>query len=448
MNAPAIDKLLLWFDRGHLNSSAPTDRIKAAMEPLFSVLTPVAPLIDNDETKIIWLKIPRGDIGDYTSYEDLKEAGEIESFEEYLTLWKQDYPDEYKWYKLILIESHTREGTLRFRAVGLGNKTIISAMMDEEKAECSYSEDAAVTLCKLLTDAAAEAVGKLRAGTYNDEINADLPFQFRTGVIRRSVLWEKEPEWKKYDLDDISFETLSSFKRLLSLGLNDELAIGRLNSMTANDFFRACAIGYKACGYEKTDLAPVDQYFAHADGRDEGLSGRGHGLNAGSGIDFDDPFAWEEWYFHREQHGGHPWEVCRGGNSTHVDLTVRHDREILDWKVRLKEMTEEEAAAHPCGYFFQVSGKHRAKEAVEFYTAISAVGLPVLLTDADEILARFEGTDYVGIVPHSVIPKYCEHLFPAEYGRVIDFMHVYEEEMAIYGDQIEWLPPEEAWLRE
>lgn len=72
---------------------------------------------------------------------------------------------------------------------------------------------------------------------------------------------------------------------------------------------------------------------------------------------------------------------------------------------------------------------------------------PVVLEDAEEILARFDGTDYVGIVPHSVIPKYCEGMFPAKYGRVIDFMHVYDEEIEQYGSQIEWLPLEEAKLK-
>lgn len=33
---------------------------------------------------------------------------------------------------------------------------------------------------------------------------------------------------------------------------------------------------------------------------------KGHGLNAGPGIDFDSPEAWNEWYFNRPQHGGHP----------------------------------------------------------------------------------------------------------------------------------------------
>lgn len=448
MNAPMIDSLLLCFDRGHLNPSAPTERIRNAMEPLFAVLAPLAPLKSNNEAKAIWIKIPRGDISDYDSYEDMLEYGEVDTYEEYEARWKEEYPDEYKWYELVVVESFNKDGSLSFRAVALGNKTIISAMMDRDNPEYSYTEDTAVELCGLLTEAAGEAIGKLRAGTYQDEVDAGLPFWFKTGVIRRSVLWENDPEQKEFDLDGISSDILTAFKNRLSEGLNSEASIGRMNAMTANDFFCACAIGYKACGYEGSELAPVDQYFAHADGRDEGLSGRGFGLNAGPGIDFDDPSAWEEWYFRREQHGGHPWEIIRGGNSTHVDLAVCHDRYALDYKVRCGEMTAEEAAAHPCGYYYLVAGKHRAKEAVTFYTAISAAGLPVVLRDAEEILARFEGTDYVGIVPHSVIPKYCESMFPAKYGPVIDFMHVDEKEMELYGDQIEWLPMEEANLQE
>ena len=58
----------------------------------------------------------------------------------------------------------------------------------------------------------------------------------------------------------------------------------------------------------------------------------------------------------------------------------------------------------------------------------------------------FDGSDFVGIVPHHTIPKYCEGMFPEKYGKVIDFMHVYDEEMVKYKDDIEWLPEDEAEL--
>ena len=69
--APNIDLLLRYFDHRHMNPSVPTQALTAAMEPLFSALTDLAPLENNEEVKTIWLQIPRGSIDDYESYEDL-----------------------------------------------------------------------------------------------------------------------------------------------------------------------------------------------------------------------------------------------------------------------------------------------------------------------------------------------------------------------------------------
>ena len=81
---------------------------------------------------------------------------------------------------------------------------------------------------------------------------------------------------------------------------------------------------------------------------------------------------------------------------------------------------------------------------MRFFTALSAAGLPVLLSDAEDIMSRFDGTGYVGIVPHSVPTRYCEELFPEKYGGIIDFVLVYGEEKEKFGDAIEWIPEEEA----
>jgi len=131
-----------------------------------------------------------------------------------------------------------------------------------------------------------------------------------------------------------------------------------------------------------------------------------------------------------------------------MDLFVQHDKRYLEWKVRAGEMTQEEADSHPCGFYFQIRGKHRPMESVSFYLALHHAGLPVLISDAEEILARFDATDYMGIVPHDVIPKYCEGMFPEKYGRVIDFMHIYEEDMELYKEQITWIPETKSELIE
>ncbi|WP_275052112.1 hypothetical protein [Collinsella intestinalis] len=37
-------------------------------------------------------------------------------------------------------------------------------------------------------------------------------------------------------------------------------------------------------------------------------------------------------------------------------------------------------------------------------------------------------------------------MFPKRLGTVLDFMHIYDEDMAIFGDKIEWLPEPDARL--
>ena len=70
---------------------------------------------------------------------------------------------------------------------------------------------------------AEDAMEKVRNGTYNDRVNAALPYPFRTGVVRRSVVWEKEPEWKEHSLEGLTDETFADFKNLMSSGMNDEM---------------------------------------------------------------------------------------------------------------------------------------------------------------------------------------------------------------------------------
>ena len=450
--APDVDELLLYFEREYLNPSVPTKAVCAAMEPVFETLRDLAPSKENSEAKAIWIMVPRGTIDDFVSYEELLEWGEVKDRDEYEKRWHEEYPDPVSWYRLILFESLDKGGTLRYRGIVFGERFIVSARMQQEESEgigyADYREEAVTAICSLLAAAAGESMEKLRSGTYNNTVRTSLPYQFRTGVIRRSTVWEREPGWKDDDLEGLTEETIQAFQKRLASGLNDSSRISRLKSMTANDFFRACATGYHACGYKGTDLPLIEQYLLHADGRDEGLSGRGYDLDADPGIDFDDPAAWDQWYFYRKQHGGHPWEICRGGNSTHVDLFVMHDRNKLDFQFRLGEIPENEyeRKSKEAGYYFEVAGKHRGAEAVQFYLALAAAGFPVILADAEEILSRFTGTGYVGIVPHSVIPKYCESMFPSKYGKVIDFIHMYEEEMESFGDAVEWISEKEAEL--
>ena len=444
--APEIDGFLHCFDRGWQNAEQPSQALMNAMDPLYSAMSDFAPYSSNKEVKVLWITAPRGDISDYGDFEEEKESGEIENYEEFVNMWKDEYPDELKWYRLVISENEP-DSRFKFRGLSIDSTSVVSAdLSNGVREETWYKEQPAIKLCNALLPLIQASMELLRTGTYNDYVDDNLPYPHRTGVIRRSDEWKAYPEMRDRVWEGVDDSTFHTFKDLAAK--NDADHIGRIKVFTANDFFRACVIGYRACGYDLDGLSPSESYLRYADGRDEGLTGTGHGLNEGPGIDFDDASAWSSWYFDRQRGGGHPWEIIRGGNSTHVDLFVCHDEHHLGYLFRSGKISEDEynRRLQKAGYYFEVCGKHRCEESIKFFVALRKAGLPVVLRDAGEIIAKYEGTDFIGIVPHRTIPKYCEEMFPKKYGSVIDFMHVYSDEYDALKQYIEWLPEEKATL--
>ena len=449
MVAPDIDSLVRCFDSRDINPTLSTPELLNGMKPLFEALEMLKPYRRNEEVKVIWIRIPRGTIEDYYSYEDLKSYGEVETYEEYAKMWERDYPEEFVWYELVVVWSENKEGQLRYYGMSLGNKRIISATLEEKSMTSKglYYEEEALCLCKLILPAVKHSMELLREGTYNDFVEKYLPYQFRTGVIKRYEIWEEDREYREWCEDGLPQAKIAKFKEIVESGENSKERIGRIKEFTANNFFGACKLGYEAIGKECKGYTLPELYMRYADGRDEGLTGKGYGLNAGIGIDFDSPREWDDWYYDRKQRGGHPWEVVPGGNSTHMELYVQNDRSTLDYQLRLGEISEEEYRERikSAGYYFAIAGTQRQFETVSFCLALRDANLPVFVYDAEELVARFDGTDYVGIVPHHTITRYCADLFPKEYGNIIDFTHVYKDEDKWF-DKIDWLPEEPAEL--
>ena len=158
-----------------------------------------------------------------------------------------------------------------------------------------------------------KCISMIRAGTYNDYISKHLSWKHRTGSILRKDEWRVYPERRDILMEGLSDKDLQDF--LDYMRMNEGTTNERLPEMTSGLFFKCCALGYAACRYDHTDLQARDQYKKHADGRDDGLLE----------IDENDPTSFKTWYLDSSRYGGHPWEVCRGGNSTHINLYVHHD---------------------------------------------------------------------------------------------------------------------------
>lgn len=205
--APEIDRLLRAFGRGYKNPSAQTRKVLDALDRLVDVLAGLKPLADNDEVKSIWLKISRGSLDDFGDYEELLAEGEVSSREEYVELWESEYPDDYSWYELVVVENE------RCRAVSVGNVTVLCADLEQKPADFDWLEEHTVILLDLLARSACESMRALREGSYNAAVAEQLPYYLRTGVVARNAIWAAYPETR----DAIFDGTRTHFARSVSM---------------------------------------------------------------------------------------------------------------------------------------------------------------------------------------------------------------------------------------
>ena len=160
-------------------------------------------------------------------------------------------------------------------------------------------------------------------------------------------------------------------------------------------------------GYDIGSMTPKEQYFRFADGRDGGLSE----INENSSEEF------VKWLNGSEWHGSHPWEVCRGGNSTHISLYVYCDN---------------------CGFYLGLAGSSysRSTEIIKFYLALFRSGIPVVIYDGKKLTERVMGTEKIGVVPQGITPKYCHSYFPGE--DIISFINLPYENTEKVAQKCVW----------
>ena len=393
--APQVDTLLFHAER--LYEIADEETKKKTME-LFHILQTIA-VCGEDECRELWLTAPRGTIEEFGSYEEYLEEGEVENRKEFEELWISEYPEQQKWYRLT---------TMIYRdiySVFVDGKLVLQ---DKPEPQMQYPFDKS-ELTGWLLDAVGEAITLLDAGKYNKHVSNELPCRKRIGKIWREDYWRIFPEEKEAYWSDIEPYEIQRFTKLIKEQTSDS-PVFRLPKMTAGLFFDCCRLGYEANRYERIEQkSSKEMYQVHADGRDEGLTL----------LDESSFSAFEVWYHDRTRHGGHPWEVCRGGNSTHVSLYVHQDEK---------------------GWWFGLAGSSmgRSVETVKFFLALVDNGMPVYLDSGNEIAAMLTGEDYIGIVPEGVFPRYCGSLFPGE--NMLTFMNLPWEETNRVIQAAFWYP--------
>jgi len=347
---------------------------------------------EDDEKRHIWIKVSRGPISAFGDYEEYRESGEVETFEEFEQLWKDYYPEKSNWYRL---DSAKYQHELFFY---LDGKLICSIRRDDPPAKVSvFDSDYFDRFADWLLRKVVSETDKLKKdeAAYNQFIEQNLPWSKRFGKIKRRDYWDIQGD-EVVRLDkNLGDESIEKLKIVVEKTKSQDIPL--LEKMTAGEFFRICEICYDANSYfrnSQLQLTPKEKYLKLADGRDSGLRE----------LEEDSPSVFQAWYHSSVWLGGHPWEICRGGNSTHISLYISDIQG--KWKVRLTG-----------------SSIVRVEETVKMAVALYDNGVPFELSDAENILRMVTGNDFIGIVPDNILPRYCHGLFPKE-DQIIDFMNL------------------------
>lgn len=102
MFAPKFDDYLFGLDlgyRGLSNNVTYNAEAYPIIDEIMSLLKKITPCSSNG-CRELWFCLERGPIEAYRDFEEELEEGNVATYEEFVEKWKEEYPDEEKWYTI------------------------------------------------------------------------------------------------------------------------------------------------------------------------------------------------------------------------------------------------------------------------------------------------------------------------------------------------------------
>lgn len=399
ITAPKLDSLLRIFKIDSFNPKTYDSKVKEKLNELFCLLDIIKSVDDNDEIKILYFSVEKGTIKDYGDYEELKSLGDVSNFEDFEKYYKEDYPDDIYWYRLVTGKYEN------YRTISINYNSIIYADMNDgiDDFELYQLQE----LLDFIIIKVKEIINMLNDNTYNDYILNNLSYKNKFGVIKRCDYWNIYPNFKEQLLSEISQDEIDTFIKYASNKVGE-----RIKNMTSGKYFECVRLAYENNNYEIDNLSDKELYLKYADGRDEGLSK----INENSFEEFDD------WYKNRYHFTGHPWEIMRGHSFARVNLQVLSDNN---------------------GYYLSLDGGQilRMIEIVKIFNILYKNNIPIQIYNVDIIKDALSAKDYIGIVPKEIMPIRCESYFN-DY-KPHEFIHIEDDKIL---NKIIWHEPEKLYL--
>ncbi|MBI4768724.1 MAG: hypothetical protein HY787_29740 [Deltaproteobacteria bacterium] len=212
------------------------------------------------------------------------------------------------------------------------------------------------------------------------QVQTGYPVRHRYGVVPNAFLRASLPDIYRLD-KELGKARTRKLVRLIEDGYFLKTENTEIPSMTATSYFKYCKIAYLTGKHrgETVDasLSGRKMYTRYADGRHEGLLD----IDPASEQEFAD---WIDGTHPKRGGGGHPWEIKRGGNTTHVDLIV--SRPSLSRKEGFKVELQGESIGSMV-------------ETMCMFLAIHEAKLPISIANPEGVRKRLLGQDNIGIIP-------------------------------------------------
>lgn len=310
-----------------------------------------------------------------------------------------------KWYEIYVLHTPAEKSWPEYAAIWINNHLLITLNDINSKGERDAGD-----LLDYLYQATVDVSDRLKAGTYNENIAEEMPYEMRFGTISRKQFWDLVPSYRKEFHADLTQEEIDAFVKGAEEDHGKSHPDNCITDMTARKYFEAVGTAMKNVAYKDRDAwrfhetpeeyehykgtefdgtTPREIYSKYADGRDDGLTN----------VPLDDPKAFLEW---REgkgpyyvMNGSHPWEVRTSFSiSQSIHIFPQQVYEGRDFqKLQMGTPTN--------SWYFLISGKayYSSYEVLKYYLALKKHGIPVMVESMDEIAARFSETDRIGFIP-------------------------------------------------
>jgi hypothetical protein len=213
----------------------------------------------------------------------------------------------------------------------------------------------------------------------NKRMVTEYPLRQRYGMVPNALVRASLSDIYRLDLE-LGKGRTKKLVKLIEDGTFRTSKTTERTSMSANDFFEYCRIAYIAAQRKDDHVDPSltgrEMYERHADGRHEGLLD----IDPASEQEFAE---WIDGTHPKRDRGGHPWEIKRGGNTTHINLAVSRPSYSKE------------------GFKVELRGESigRMEETMKMVLAIQAAGLPIGIADPEGVRKRLLAQDNIGIVP-------------------------------------------------